>query len=157
MESPAEMPSGTSRDHVVLVVDDEPEVLSAIRRFFRDESFSIATADSSEAALDLLKTMEIDLLIADERMPVMTGTQLLRKARDCSPGTTRALLTGYPSAAMVGLGFEAGADAFIFKPWDEPTLRETVRGIMRGKAGEARRADSTGSSERSFDVGGEGG
>jgi DNA-binding response OmpR family regulator len=150
---PAELSSGASRDHVVLVVDDEPEVLSAIRRFFRDESFSIATADNSEAALDLLKTTEIDLIIADERMPIMTGTQLLRKARDCSPGTTRALLTGYPSAAMVGLGFEAGADAFIFKPWDEPTLRDMVRGIMRGKAGEARRADST----PSFDVGGESG
>ena len=157
MVSPAELSSGASRDHVVLVVDDEPEVLSALRRFFRDESFSIATAESSELALDLLKTTEIDLIIADERMPVMTGTQLLRKAREYSPRTTRALLTGYPSAAMVGLGFEAGADAFIFKPWDGPTLRETVRGIMRGKSGGARPADSAASSEPSFDVGGESG
>src|SRR5687767_2460808 len=115
------------RGKTVLVVDDEPQILSAIQRCLRRESYSVAAANDAEEAWEMLKESRIDLVIADERMPKITGTEFLRLTRNHSPRTSRVLLTGYPSGALVGNAFEAGAEAFLYKPWDDQVLRTMVR------------------------------
>lgn len=127
---------------VLLFVDDEPEILAALRRCFRHEPYIVFTAGGASEALDWLEKAEVDLVVADECMPGMTGTDFLREARERSPRTTRAILTGYPSEAVVRSGLEAGADALLYKPWDDQSLRETVRRMLRMRPAGGRRDDA---------------
>ena len=146
-------------DPVILCVDDEHEILTALRRCFRNEPYRIFTAASAEEAFARMEHgAGVDLVLADERMPGESGTELLRDVRDRYPGTARALLTGYPSEILVQKGLEAGAEAFLYKPWVDSLLRDTVRRILLGRR--SRRMDLRPREEESpetpFDVGGEG-
>lgn len=144
---------------VILCVDDEPEVLSALRRCFRNEPYRIFTACSAEEALArMAEGAGVDLVLADERLPGETGTEFLRDVRERFPGTARALLTGYPSEVLVQKGLEAGAEAFFYKPWGDPLLRDTVRRILLGRRLRCADPRSEGGEapDASFDVGGEG-
>lgn len=135
---------------IVLFVDDEPEVLSSLRRCFRNEPYLVFTAAGSQEGLAWLERARVDLVVTDERMPEMTGTEFLREVRDRSPGTSRMMLTGYPSQALIGRGLEAGADTFLYKPWDDESLRRAVRRALE-------RGAPISGSEGPFDLGGEGG
>ena len=142
---------------VVLFVDDEPEILSALRRCFRHEPVIVFTAGGATEALDWLEKTAVDLVVADECMPGMAGTDFLRVARERSPRTTRAILTGHPSPAIVRSGLEAGADALLYKPWDDQSLRETVQRMLQKRAAGGRRdAGGDRPGEDSYDLGGEG-
>lgn len=112
---------------VVLCVDDEPAVLSALRRCFRNEPYLLLTASGSREAIAWLEKHPVDLVLTDERMPETTGTELLRLIRDRYPLTTRVLLTGYPGDTVREGSREAGVSALLFKPWDDQALRGTVR------------------------------
>jgi DNA-binding response OmpR family regulator len=160
MKQPGTQRSGLARgrDPILLFVDDEPEVLSALRRCFRHEPYLVFTAGGPGEAFAWLEKTPIDLVITDERMPEMSGTDFLREVRKRSPRTVRGLLTGYPSETVIQKGLEAGADALLYKPWDDQSLRGKIRGLLekgaRGGRCETRTEQST---ERSFDMGGEGG
>jgi YesN/AraC family two-component response regulator len=149
--------SRRSGDPVILCVDDEPEILSAIRRCLRTEPYEVITAGSGDEALAWLAELEVDVVITDERMPGMTGTELLLEARKRCPRTARALLTGYRSSTFIRKGLEAGVDTFLYKPWDDRALRMTVDRILRkaSKADPAPFDDSP--AEGLNDLGGEGG
>jgi DNA-binding NtrC family response regulator len=125
------------RSPIVLCVDDDPGVLNALRRSLRDERVDVITAGSSDEALGWLEEMSVALVIADYRMPGMTGSQLLVEVRKRSPRTARALLTGDRTPSVVRQGLEAGADIFFFKPWDERYLVDTVRRILGLETGGA--------------------
>jgi len=118
------------RGPVVLCVDDEPGVLNALRRSLSKERCEVITAGSPDEALAWLKEVTVHLVITDQRMPGMTGIQLLDQVRKRSPRTARALLTACRTPAVVRQGLEAGAEAFLYKPWDERYLIETVRRIL---------------------------
>ena len=141
------------RDPTILFVDDDPEVLSALRRCFRHEPYRIFTAGGPEEGLSWLDKAPIDLIVTDERMPGMCGTDLLREVRARSPRTSRALLTGYPGDTLIRQGLESGADTFLYKPWTDETLRQTVRRVLL-KGPPAGKRDA---SAPDFDLGGEGG
>ena len=147
-----------SGDSVILFVDDEPEILSALRRCFRHEPYIIYTALGAAEGLSWLGRAPVDLVITDERMPGMAGTEFLREARERSPRTRRGILTGYPSETLIRRGLESGADAILYKPWEDRSLRESVRALL-GKLGPGggRALPQGESSEDSFDIGGEGG
>src|SRR5687768_18382011 len=81
----------------VLVVDDDPQALTALRRTFRNEPYELLSTDDPLIALDWLKGRDIDLVISDEFMPSMLGTELMEAARIHSPDTAMVLLTGYPN------------------------------------------------------------
>ena len=153
--------SSMSRDpeKTVLVVDDEPQILSAIQRCLRREPYAVVAANDAGEALELLKECRVDVVIADERMPGITGTVLLSHVREHSPRASRVLLTGYPSEALVGNALEAGAEAFLYKPWDEQVLRTMVRDLLQAhsSAGTGGPHDQKWPSEGPFDLGGEGG
>ena len=85
----------------ILLVDDEPSVLSALRRVFRPAGYEILTAESGEAALEVLASTEVDLIVSDMRMPNMSGAAFLSRARSLYPDTMRILLTGYSDIASI--------------------------------------------------------
>jgi len=156
-EMKSRAPSGC-RDPVILCVDDEPGILSALRRCFRNEPYRIITSGDAEEALGWLASLPVvDLVIADERMPRMTGTDMLREVRQRSPTTARAILTGYPTDTLIQKGLEVEADTFVYKPWDNKSLRETVHRILRNRTPVQQPDSDERPGEASFDVGGEGG
>lgn len=130
---PDERPSEGSRrsgDLVILCVDDDIGSLNAVRRCLRNEPYEVITAASSDEAFGWLAERPVDLVIADERMPGVSGTDLLREVRRRSPRTARALMTAHRNAAVVRNGLEAGVDTFFFKPWDNKVLRHAVSRLL---------------------------
>ncbi|HLY10460.1 MAG TPA: response regulator [Planctomycetota bacterium] len=115
---------------VLLLVDDEPAVLVALRRCLRREGYDLLSADCGSGALDRLSDGEVDLVLSDERMPDMKGTELIRAVLERSPLTVCALLTGVHLPSVIREGTQAGASAILFKPWNEPVLRKSVRRLL---------------------------
>jgi serine/threonine-protein kinase len=110
----------------VLFVDDEERVLNALSSLF-DGVYDVATATSGAVALGLLKARRFLVMVSDQRMPGMTGVELLREARNAAPSTVRLLLTGYSDLnAIIGSVNESEVFRFISKPWDENDLRATL-------------------------------
>lgn len=111
----------------LLFVDDEPNVLKALARVFRQENYDIATAANGTEALDRLAEAETQLIISDYMMPGMSGTQLLQEVKKRSPDTLRVLLTGHADTnAVMGAINEGAVYKFILKPWNDDDLRVTV-------------------------------
>ncbi len=119
----------SERRPAIVVVDDEPAVLAAVSRDLRrgfGERFRILRASSGSEALDLLREVrgrgeQIALLIADQRMPGMAGTEYLIAAREIVPDAKRVLLTAYADteAAIAAIN-EVSLDYYLLKPWDPP-------------------------------------
>lgn len=117
-----------SKKPTVLVVDDEPSILSALRRLLAMASYRVLTAESGAAALEALGANEVDLIISDMRMPGMSGADLLSKAQAIYPQTMRILLTGYSEIeSVVRAVNEGGIYRYLSKPWDEHDLLLTLK------------------------------
>lgn len=119
-------------DPVILVVDDDPQVLAAIRRDLRSryrENYRVLSANSGEEALEAIKELKsrsdtLALLISDQRMPSMTGVDLLVRCREIYPIARRVLLTAYSDVkAAVRAINEVHLDHYLEKPWDPPEER----------------------------------
>ena len=111
----------------VLLVDDEPNVLAALRRVFRQENYEIDTAAHGQEALTKLKQQHYHVMISDYMMPVMNGAELLREAKQQQPDTIRIMLTGHADTqAVMGAIKEGAVYKFILKPWNDDDLRVTV-------------------------------
>src|SRR5438093_38367 len=87
-----------SREEIplVVVVDDEPWVLSSLRRLLRAEPYTLETTTETEEALEWVRTRKVSLILADYRMPGLCGTSVLQLVKASSPHTIRILLTDYP-------------------------------------------------------------
>ena len=118
------------RAHTVLIADDQQEVLTSLRRLLREEPYDLVTCDSASKALAWLAENPVDMVIADERMPEMRGSDLLEKVRSGWPQTIRVILTGYPGASTVEQGLSHGIDWLISKPWNDDALRLTIRQML---------------------------
>ena len=126
--SPAPVP-------VILCVDDEPNILSALRRLFRSEGFQVRTAVGGAAGLALLEAEPVDLVISDMRMPEMDGTEFLQKVRERAPDTVRLLLTGYSDVtSIIGAINRGEIYRYITKPWDDHDIVLIVRQALERKA-----------------------
>src|SRR5215210_8066992 len=121
------MPS--ERRPAIVAVDDEPAVLAAVARDLRrgfGERYRILRATSGDEALELLREVrrrgdQVALLVADQRMPGMAGTDYLVAARQLVPGAQRVLLTAYAdTAAAIQAINEVALDYYLLKPWDPP-------------------------------------
>ncbi len=113
----------------VLFVDDEKLILSALQRLTMDEDFSVVTASSGEKALKILEqTSDIGLIVSDQKMPGMTGVDLLEKAKGLAPDALRIILTGFSNiTTAVDAINKGGAYRFISKPWDDGELLLMLR------------------------------
>lgn len=118
----------------LLLVDDEENILAALRRLLRKDGYRILTASSGQAGLDILKTEKVDVIISDQRMPHMVGTVFLRLARDESPHSVRMILSGYTDLESVTSAINEGAVyKFLTKPWDDEILRLSIREALHHK------------------------
>jgi thioredoxin reductase (NADPH) len=123
------MSNSEPRRPTILAVDDEPSVLAAVARDLRrgfGEHYRILRAGSGPDALELLNEMRrrgesLAMVVADQRMPGMEGTELLVKARQIYPDAKRVLLTAYADtqAAIAAIN-EVALDYYLLKPWDPP-------------------------------------
>jgi type II secretory ATPase GspE/PulE/Tfp pilus assembly ATPase PilB-like protein/FixJ family two-component response regulator/RNA polymerase subunit RPABC4/transcription elongation factor Spt4 len=111
----------------LLFVDDEENVLQALRRIFLDENYEILTATSGVDALKIMESTIVHLVISDHRMPGMIGSELLREIKNRWPETIRIMLTGHADIqAIMGAVNEGAVYKFITKPWNDEDLRLTV-------------------------------
>jgi DNA-binding NtrC family response regulator len=111
----------------VLFVDDEVHIVNLLKVMFRNE-YEVFTATSGESALDIVHSQRVDVIVSDQRMPNMLGTELLSRVKMISPGTMRILLTGYSDlAAMIGSVNEGEIYRFINKPWKNDEIRAIIR------------------------------
>ena len=118
--------------HTLLLVDDEPSVLSALSRQLRREGFHILTATSALEGLELMATHEVGVVMSDQRMPHMTGSEFLAKVRKLHPDAIRIILSGYSDLKSIAEVVNRGEIyKFLEKPWDETALLETLREAFR--------------------------
>ncbi|MEA3297687.1 MAG: response regulator [candidate division Zixibacteria bacterium] len=119
----------TGSDHMVLLVDDEENILNALKRLLtRQLNIEVITATSGEKALDILKKQPVSLIISDQRMPNMTGVEFLYKSQEISPTSIRVLLTGYTDINATIEAINKGAIKYYFnKPWDDEQLLGRIK------------------------------
>jgi type II secretory ATPase GspE/PulE/Tfp pilus assembly ATPase PilB-like protein/DNA-binding response OmpR family regulator len=124
----SEPPKTAAREpYRLLLVDDEPNVIRALLRVFRQENYQVAYAPNGQEALKLLEKEKFHVMISDYAMPVMNGAELLRQARQKQPEMIRIMLTGQADTAAVMAAIKDGAVyKFILKPWNDDDLRVTV-------------------------------
>jgi signal transduction histidine kinase len=115
------------KKHGILVVDDERENLMALRRVFRKD-YEIHMAGSGPEALAMLGGVEVSCVISDQRMPEMTGVELLTQVRSRRPDVVRMILTGYTDVEDIIASINSGhIYRFITKPWSKEDLEVTIR------------------------------
>jgi serine/threonine-protein kinase len=128
-KAPATVPGGavdTSKLPRVLFVDDEERILTALRSIFRTH-YQVFTATSGAEALEIVKKVSPHVIVSDQRMPGMTGVELLRQTKEVLPKSVRMLLTGYSDlAAIVGSINEGEVFRFVSKPWDNAEIQKTI-------------------------------
>lgn len=113
---------------VILCVDDEPNILSSLKRLFRGAGFQVRTAVGGAAGLAVLEAEPIDLVISDMRMPEMDGAEFLQHVRTRWPDTMRLLLTGYSEVnSIIGAINRGEIYRYISKPWDDNDIVLIVR------------------------------
>ncbi len=136
--------------HQILFVDDEPEVLSLLRRTFtEDDGYLTLTASGGEEALAILAARPVDLLITDQRMPGMTGIGLAVRARRLQPDLTVILLTAYTDPRELLDAINQGeVYRYLVKPWDTADLRQAVVQALRQVDLERERAQLYAEAER---------
>lgn len=111
----------------LLLVDDEPGILAALRRVFQRENYQLHFARNGVEALKILASQNIHLIISDFMMPEMNGSELLAKVRERWPDSIRIMLTGHANTeAVMGSIRDGAVYRFILKPWNDDDLRLTI-------------------------------
>lgn len=112
----------------LLLVDDEANILHALRRVLRKSNVDIDMTTSPHEALQLVQQHDYAVVVSDQRMPLMEGTKLLEQIRTYSPDAVRILLTGYADVQASIDAINRGAVyRYLTKPWDEAEIRNTLR------------------------------
>jgi DNA-binding NtrC family response regulator len=116
---------------VVVLVDDEPEILRSLERLLRKEPYQVLTTERPEEAMTWILEKKARLVIADQRMPGISGLEMLEMVRACSPSTIRVMLSGQSglSGILERTRIEA-IDRMLEKPWDGEALKETIRALL---------------------------
>ena|SRR5260370_37648508 len=110
----------------IMVVDDEPANLRTLERIFRQD-YQVVTAPSGAEALALLERHDVALLISDQRMPAMTGIELMKRTVSLRPQMVKILLTGYTDVEALIEAINTGlVYRYLTKPWNNDDLRLTV-------------------------------
>jgi CheY-like chemotaxis protein len=121
-------PRARLSSHRVLLVDDEQNVIAAMRRLLRREGYELFSANSASTALALLEATPVQLIISDYRMPGTTGIELLREVRKRWPATLRIILSGYSDVGTIITAVNEGEIyKFLTKPWNDEEIKLHVR------------------------------
>jgi DNA-binding NtrC family response regulator len=116
---------------VVLFVDDEMAVLEGIRDTCRREPYSVLTANSAASALEQLAKQHVDVIVSDQSMPEMSGSELLSRVRKEYPAICRIMLTGEASLDVSVAAINEGMYRFLSKPINPDELTRVVRAAIR--------------------------
>lgn len=112
----------------ILLVDDSKSILRALKRTFKSEGYDIFTAESAYEAMEIFANEEIDLIITDENMPGISGTELLARTRKMYPDVIRMMLTGATDIEVAREAINKGeVYKFFGKPWDDLELLVSVQ------------------------------
>lgn len=128
-------PGQSAAERTILLVDDEENILAAMRRVLRREGYRILTAGGGQEGLELLARHPVDVIVSDQRMPNMTGVEFLRQAKVTHPDTVRIVLSGYTELQSITDAINEGAIyKFLTKPWDDDLIRANIAEAFRHKA-----------------------
>ncbi len=115
----------------ILIVDDEAANLQKLKRTFVEDC-TVLEASSGEEALEILREQEVSAIITDQRMPGMTGVELLQRSREFQPDAVRVVLTGYTEVEdLMDAINEGRVHRYITKPWEPMAVRQTVQQQLR--------------------------
>jgi diguanylate cyclase (GGDEF)-like protein len=116
----------------LLLVDDDPDVLYLLESHLHQDGYRILTAQSGAEGLDLLALNEVHVVVCDQRMPAMSGSQFLDRVKDLHPDTLRIILSGYADFESIIDSINRGAIyRFYKKPWRGDVIREDIRNAFR--------------------------
>lgn len=122
----------TAQQRTLLLVDDEENILRSLRRLFRREGYQILTALSGAEGLELLGQHAVGVIVSDQRMPEMTGSEFLQRVKERYPETVRIILSGYTDLESVTESINIGAVyKFLTKPWEDDLLVRNVNEAFR--------------------------
>ena len=126
------VPDEQESPRTLLLVDDEPNILRALTRILRGSEYRVLQAASGDEALDLMAREKVNVVLSDQRMPGMTGIELLSRVKQLYPEIVRMILSGYTELATVTEAINQGEIyRFLTKPWDERALREHIDEAFR--------------------------
>jgi diguanylate cyclase (GGDEF)-like protein/PAS domain S-box-containing protein len=129
---PDQPPAQDDKVQTLLIVDDDVNVLTALHRLFRRDNYRVLTASSPAEGFELLALYRVQVILCDQRMPVMSGTEFLSKVKEMYPETIRIILSGYTGVETVLDSINRGAIyRFYTKPWHDQQLRENIRLAFR--------------------------
>jgi len=112
----------------LLLVDDEENILHSLVRLLRGDGYQILTATGGEAGLKVLATTPVQVVLSDQRMPGMSGSDFLSRVKDDYPETVRMILSGYADLSSVTDAINRGnIYKFLIKPWDDELLRANIK------------------------------
>ncbi len=119
-------------ERTLLLVDDEPHVLSALKRLLDDEGYQLLTATSAAAGFELLATHPVGVVISDMCMPDMGGIEFLSRVKGIHPDTVRIMLSGRADMGSLTDAINRGAIfKFLIKPWENDVICETVKAAFK--------------------------
>lgn len=113
----------------ILIVEDEAIAREALEDWLKD-IYQVATAETGEEALELIKERDFDILIVDVRLPGKSGLQVLREAKELKPHTKCIVITAYPSVELAVETMKLGAVDYLIKPVSPAGLEELIRGTL---------------------------
>jgi FixJ family two-component response regulator len=125
---------------LVVLVDDDPEILRSLGRLLRREPYELLSTESPEQVLEWARSRTLHLVIADQRMPEMSGTELLGLLRERSPRTRGVILSGFPDTALIVERAGIRIERLIAKPWENAELKATIRELVEKTPKAARSA-----------------
>lgn len=119
------------KQRTLLCIDDEPNILNALKRLLRKEDFRLLTAGSGKEGLRLLTENEVHVVLSDQRMPEMSGTEFLKEVKTAYPDIIRIILTGYTDVDSISEAINEGhLYKFFLKPWNDQNLKLEIRQAM---------------------------
>jgi len=115
-------------EQTILLVDDEVNILNSLLRLFRKETYQILVATSGKEGLEILKKQTVQVVISDQKMPEMLGTEFLQKVKDQYPDTVRVILSGHADLNLLIDSINKGeVYRFLTKPWNDQEVKMVIR------------------------------
>jgi DNA-binding NtrC family response regulator len=112
----------------ILIVDDEENILHALKRLFRKENYQIFTATSAEEGLKIMDQQDVDLIISDLKMPGTNGVEFFAQTKEKKPEALRIMLTGHADLKSVLDAIDKGEIyRFLLKPWDDDEFKLSIK------------------------------
>jgi len=131
-QEPTVQLANAEQAQTILLLDDEENILRALARLLRRDGYKILMATRAQDAFELLATHDIQVILSDQRMPEMSGTEFFSRVKDLHPETIRIVLSGYTDLKSVTDAINQGAIyRFLTKPWDDEQLRQSINQAFR--------------------------